>query len=174
MPVTTKTGDKGLTGLFTGDRIAKPSPIMEANGTIDELDSFLGEAKHHLPEDMRATIERIQVRLYDIMAELASRGGYRKIEPGDIQWLEELIERYEGEVQLKSFVLPGSTVASARLDVCRAVTRRAERRVAKLVLEYGIGHDALVYLNRLSDLLFLMARAIEKREGKLREVKNFQ
>ena len=171
MPITTKTGDKGLTGLFTGDRVAKYSPIMEANGNIDELDSFLGEAKHHLPEEMREILERIQVQLYDLMTEIASKGKYAKVGDDEIKWLEELIHRYEEEVQLRAFVLPGSTIASAKLDVCRAIARRAERKVAKLYLEVGIGENALVYLNRLSDLLFVMARLIEKREGKLKEVK---
>ena len=171
MPITTKTGDKGLTGLFTGDRVAKYSPIMEANGNIDELDSFLGEAKHHLPEEMREILERIQVQLYDLMAEIASKGKYAKVGDDEIKWLEELIHRYEEEVQLRAFVLPGSTIASAKLDVCRAVARRTERSVARLVLDYGFGQNALIYLNRLSDLLFMMARAIEKREGELKEVK---
>ncbi|MBP1913041.1 cob(I)yrinic acid a,c-diamide adenosyltransferase [Thermococcus stetteri] len=171
MSITTKTGDKGLTGLFTGDRVAKFSPIMEANGSIDELDSFIGEAKHHVPEEMVEILERIQVQLYDLMAELASKGKYSKVGEEDVKWLEELIHRYEEEVQLKSFVLPGSTVASAKLDICRTIARRAERKVAKLVLDYGFGQNALVYLNRLSDLLFIMARAIEKREGKLKEIK---
>ena len=171
MPITTKTGDKGLTGLFTGDRVAKYSPIMEANGTIDELDSFLGEAKHYVPEEMAGILEKIQVQLYDLMAELASKGKYAKVGDDEIRWLEELIHRYEEEVQLRAFVLPGSTLTSAKLDVCRAVTRRAERKVARLVLDYGFGQNALMYLNRLSDLLFIMARAIEKREGKLKDVK---
>ncbi|NPA47362.1 MAG: cob(I)yrinic acid a,c-diamide adenosyltransferase [Thermococci archaeon] len=171
MSITTKTGDKGLTGLFTGDRVAKHSPIMEANGNIDELDSFLGEAKHHVPEEMREILERVQVQLYDLMAELASKGKYAKVGEDEIRWLEELIHRYEGEVQLRAFVLPGSTPVSAKLDVCRAVARRTERSVARLVLDYGFGDKALVYLNRLSDLLFIMARAIEKREDKLKEVR---
>lgn len=170
MSITTKTGDKGLTGLFTGDRVAKFSPITEANGTIDELDSFIGEAKHYVPEDMVEILEKIQVQLYDLMAELASKGKYAKVGEEDVKWLEELIHKYEGEVHLKSFVLPGSTIASAKLDVCRTVARRAERRVAKLVLDYGFGQNVLVYLNRLSDLLYIMARVIEKREGKIKEV----
>jgi len=170
MPVTTKSGDRGLTSLFTGERIAKFSPVMEANGNIDELDSFLGEAKHYLPEEIVEIIEKIQIQLYDLMAEIASKGKYSKIGKDEIKWLEELTERYEKELQLKAFILPGSTLASAKLDVCRAVARRTERDVARLVLEYGFGQNALVYLNRLSDLLFVMARMIEKREGKLKPV----
>ncbi len=171
MSITTKAGDKGLTALFTGDRVVKFSPIVEANGTLDELDSFIGEAKHHVPGEMVEVLERIQVQLYDLMAELASRGKYTKVGEEETKWLEELIHRYEADIQLKAFVLPGSTVGSAKLDVCRAVARRAERRVASLVLDYGFGNNALVYLNRLSDLLFIMARVIENREGKVKEVR---
>ncbi len=171
MAITTKAGDKGLTGLFTGERVAKFSPAMEANGSIDELDSFLGEAKHYVPDEMGRVLEKIQVQLYDLMAEIASKGEYSKVGEGEVKWLEDLIHTYEAEVQLKAFVLPGSTLASAKLDVCRAVARRAERAVARLVIEYGFGRNALVYLNRLSDLLFLMARAIEKKEGELKEIK---
>ncbi|WP_456367715.1 cob(I)yrinic acid a,c-diamide adenosyltransferase [Thermococcus sp.] len=171
MSITTKTGDKGLTGLFTGERVLKYSPIMEANGTIDELDSFIGEAKHYVPEEMADILERIQLQLYELMAELASKGKYSKIGDDEIRWMEELIGKYEEEFQMRAFVLPGSTVASAKLDICRTIARRAERKVAKIVLEYGFGRNALVYLNRLSDLLFLMARVIEKREGKLKEIR---
>lgn len=170
MGITTKTGDKGLTGLFTGGRVAKFSPIMEANGTIDELDSFLGEAKHYVPEEMVEILEKIQIQLYDLMAELASKGKYTKVGTEEVEWLERLIQKYEKEFQLKVFVLPGSTIASAKLDICRTVGRRAERAVAKLVIEYGFGQSALVYLNRLSDLLFMMARVIEKREGKMKGI----
>ena len=161
MSITTKTGDKGLTGLFTGDRVAKYSPIMEANGTIDELDSFLGEAKHYVPEEMAEILEKIQVQLYGIMAELASKGKYVKVGEEEVKWMEELIAKYEEEFQMRAFVLPGSTIASAKLDICRTIARRAERKVARLVLDYGFGKNALVYLNRLSDLLFIMARVIE-------------
>ncbi|WP_297520226.1 cob(I)yrinic acid a,c-diamide adenosyltransferase [Thermococcus sp.] len=170
MSITTKTGDKGLTGLFTGDRVAKYSPVMEANGTIDELDSFIGEAKHYVPGEMADILEKIQVQLYGIMGELASKGKYVKVGEGEVKWMEELIAKYEEEFQMKAFVLPGSTIASAKLDICRTVARRSERKVAKLVLDYGFGKNALVYLNRLSDLLFIMARVIEKREGKVKEV----
>ncbi|MCO6042017.1 cob(I)yrinic acid a,c-diamide adenosyltransferase [Thermococcus alcaliphilus] len=171
MSITTKTGDKGTTGIFTGERIAKFSPIIEANGTIDELSSFLGEAKHYLDEELKETLEKIQVELYSLMAEIASKGEYKKVGEEEIKHLEELIEKFESEVKLEGFVVPGSTIASAKLDICRTVARRAERRVSKVVLEYGIGKDVLKYLNRLSDLLFIMARYVELKEGKIKYVK---
>lgn len=167
MPVTTKRGDRGTTGIFTGERVVKVSPIIEANGTIDELGSFIGEAKHHVDDELREILETIQRHLYSLMAEIASKGEYKQVGEEEVRWLEELTARFEGEVKLEGFVLPGSTVASAKLDVCRTVARRAERRVARLLLEYGFGEGVLVYLNRLSDALFMMARYIEWREGKI-------
>ncbi|MCD6558349.1 MAG: cob(I)yrinic acid a,c-diamide adenosyltransferase [Palaeococcus sp.] len=171
MGITTKTGDKGLTGIFTGERIAKFSPIVETNGTIDELGSFLGEAKHYVDEDLQGILEKVQVDLYSLMAEIASKGKYKKVGEEEIKWLESLITEFEKEVKLEGFVIPGSTVGSAKLDVCRAVARRAERKITKLVLEYGTGTNALKYLNRLSDLLFIMARYIEWKEGKIKYAK---
>ncbi|ACS89607.1 cob(I)yrinic acid a,c-diamide adenosyltransferase [Thermococcus sibiricus] len=171
MSITTKTGDKGTTGIFTGERIVKFSPIIEANGTIDELSSFLGEAKHYVDDELKEILEKIQVELYSLMAEIASKGEYKKVGEKEISHLEELIRKFEEDVKLEGFVIPGSTLASAKLDVCRAVARRAERKVSKVVLEYGIAEDALKYLNRLSDLLFVMARYIELKEGKIKYAK---
>ncbi|AFK22665.1 cob(I)yrinic acid a,c-diamide adenosyltransferase [Pyrococcus sp. ST04] len=171
MKVTTKVGDKGTTRLFGGDEVWKDSPITEANGTLDELTSFLGEARHYVDENIREIIDTIQIHIYKIMGELGSKGKIKGITEEEVKWLEKLIEEYEHKVELKSFVLPGGSLASAKLDVCRAITRRAERKIATVLREFGIGKKSLVYLNRLSDLLFLLAREIEIREGKLREVK---
>jgi|Deesub1362B_J571_1020462.scaffolds.fasta_scaffold00144_26 ATP:cob(I)alamin adenosyltransferase len=170
MSITTKTGDKGTTGIFTGERIAKDSPIIEANGSIDELSSFMGEAKHYVDEELREILERIQIELYSLMAEIASKGKYKKVGEKEIRWMEEIIHKFEEGVKLERFVLPGSVIASAKLDVCRAIARRAERRVARVVHDMGFGENALVYLNRLSDLLFIMARYIEWKEGKIKYV----
>ncbi|KPU62706.1 cobalamin adenosyltransferase [Thermococcus sp. EP1] len=171
MPITTKTGDDGITGIFTGERVAKFSPIIEANGSIDELSSFLGEAKHYVDEDLKKLLEELQIELYSLMADIGSKGEYKKIGEKDIARLEELIKKFESEVELKGFVIPGSTIGSAKLDICRTISRRAERKVAKLVSEYGIGHAVMKYLNRLSDLLFIMARYVEWKEGKIKYVK---
>ena len=105
------------------------------------------------------------------MAEIASKGEYKKIGEEEIRHLEGLIKKFEGEVKLEGFVVPGATLGSAKLDVCRAVARRAERKVAKVVLEYGIGEDVLKYLNRLGDLLFIMARYVELKEGEIKYAK---
>lgn len=170
MGITTKTGDKGTTGIFTGERIAKDSPIIEANGSIDELSSFIGEAKHYVDEELGKILEGIQIELYSLMAEIASKGRYMKVGEREVKRMEEIIHRLEEEVRLERFVLPGSVIASSKLDICRAVARRAERRVARVVREMGFGENALVYLNRLSDLLFIMARYIEWKEGNIRYV----
>ena len=96
---------------------------------------------------------------------------HRKIGEKEISYLEGLIKKFEENVKLEGFVIPGSTVASAKLDLCRTIARRAERRVSKVVLEYGIAKDALRYLNRLSDLLFVMARYVELKGGKIKYVR---
>ncbi|MFA4662296.1 cob(I)yrinic acid a,c-diamide adenosyltransferase [Pyrococcus kukulkanii] len=171
MKVTTKVGDKGTTRLFGGEEVWKDSPITEANGTIDELTSFLGEARHYVDEQIREILDKVQTHLYRIMGELGSKGQFKGVGREEIEWLESLIMDYEERIELRSFVFPGGTLASAKLDVCRTIARRAERRVATVLREYGIGRWALVYLNRLSDLLFLLAREIEMKEGKLREAK---
>jgi len=173
MGITTKTGDRGTTGIFTGERLTKFSPIVEANGTIDELSAFIGEAKHYVEdEELRKILENIQVELCSLMAEVASKGGYKKVGKDGIKWLENLIHKFEGQVKIEGFVIPGSTVASAKLDICRTMARRAERKVARVFLEYGIGEDALKYLNRLSDLLFVMARYVEWKDGKIKYSKD--
>lgn len=106
------------------------------------------------------------------MGEIGSKGKIEGISEERIKWLEGLISRYEEMVNLKSFVLPGGTLESAKLDVCRTIARRAERKVATVLREFGIGKEALVYLNRLSDLLFLLARVIEIEKNKLKEVRS--
>ncbi|AEC52199.1 hypothetical protein PNA2_1284 [Pyrococcus sp. NA2] len=171
MRVTTKVGDKGSTRLFKGDEVWKDSPIIEANGTLDELTSFLGEVRHYVKDDIREIIDKIQLDIYKIMGHLGSKGEIEGIKDEDIEWLENMIKEYEGKIELRSFILPGGTVESAKLDICRTIARRAERKIATLVREFGLGRKALIYLNRLSDLLYLLARDIEIREGKVREAK---
>ncbi|HIE54318.1 MAG TPA: ATP:cob(I)alamin adenosyltransferase, partial [Chromatiaceae bacterium] len=111
MGITTKTGDKGTTGIFTGERIAKDSPIIEANGSIDELSSFIGEAKHYVDEELGKILEGIQIELYSLMAEIASKGRYMKVGEREVKRMEEIIHRLEEEVRLERFVLPGSVIA---------------------------------------------------------------
>jgi len=168
--ISTKTGDGGLTDLWSGERVRKDDIRVEAYGTVDELSCFLGEAKHYVkrPETL-AVLEELQRDLFRVAGELASRGKpfTNPIAPSDDDRLFGHVERFEKELNLAGFVVPGSTVQSAKIDIARAVARRAERRIVTL------GHDSEVspalrrYMNRLSDLLFVLARWEEAGEGKI-------
>jgi ATP:cob(I)alamin adenosyltransferase len=185
MSIVTKTGDEGLTSLWSGQRVRKDDPRVEAYGTVDELSSFLGLARQaaKLPETSEA-IDLIQRDLVRVAGELASVGKRfgRPMSPADVDALAASIEALEARVPLKGFVVPGRTEASARLDVARAVCRRAERRVLALApspagpvgdadsadsADPSVGGNLRQYLNRLSDYLFMLARAEEAAEGKL-------
>lgn len=175
MGIVTKTGDDGLTGLWSGERVRKDDPRVEAYGTVDELDSHLGEAKHYLSIDACLSIvESIQRDLYRLAGELATRTGVfvKQIEDEDVNRLGALVDRYEAELGLTGFVVPGMTLASAKLDVARTVCRRAERRVVSLAWDADVRPSLRRYLNRLSDLLFILARLEEKAAGKITYVKS--
>ena len=174
MSIVTKTGDDGLTGLWSGERVRKDDARVEAYGTIDELDSVLGEAKHYLKRpDCRAIVEEIQRDLYRIAGELATRTGAfsSPVLDGDERRIEAHIDRYEAEVSLRGFVVPGATLQSAKLDVARTVCRRAERRIVSVARDSDVSYPLRRYVNRLSDLLFMLARAEEALDGGVRYVK---
>ncbi|HUX39544.1 MAG TPA: cob(I)yrinic acid a,c-diamide adenosyltransferase [Rectinemataceae bacterium] len=170
MSIVTKTGDGGLTSLWSGERVRKDDPRVEAYGTIDELSSQLGLARHsvRLPATL-AAIESIQRDLVRAGGELASRGKPFGVPLGeaDVEAVTEATKALEAKVALTGFVLPGMTAGSAALDVARAVSRRAERRVLSLAREVEVSGSLRVWLNRLSDWLFMLARAEEAAEGKL-------
>jgi cob(I)alamin adenosyltransferase len=175
MSIVTKTGDDGLTGLWSGERVRKDDMRVEAYGTIDELDSILGEAKHYLKRpDCSAIVEAIQRDLYRIAGELATRTGVfsSPVKDEDEQRIKAHIDRLEEEVPLHGFVVPGATVQSAKLDVARTVCRRAERRIITLAREAEVSGPLRRYINRLSDLLFMLARAEEALDGGVRYVKS--
>ena len=174
----TKTGDGGQTGLYGADRVSKAHPRVEAYGTVDELNSLLGLARahntrSHKPDDaIDADLEYLQNALFDLGADLATRQGspYSKnvarIDEQDVLRLEGLIDGYqEGVPPLTQFIHPGGTPAAATLQVARSVARRAEREVIRLMGEEEVNLQAQVYLNRVSDLLFIMARAANARSG---------
>ena len=177
MKLYTRTGDAGQTGLYGADRVSKAHPRVEAYGTVDEVNSFLGLARAHLHVGlndlaMDADLAYLQNALFDLGADLATRteSPYAKnvarLDADDVQHLEQLIDRYqEGAPELRQFIHPGGTPASATLQVARAVARRAEREVIRLAHEEDVNPHAQVYLNRLSDLLFIMARAANARAG---------
>jgi cob(I)alamin adenosyltransferase len=165
MKLYTKTGDDGTTGLFGGGRVLKASTRVEAYGTVDETNAFLGVARTtRLPPMIDAILAPIQEDLFTLGAELACVPGKEgklsmvPIGEADIARLEQAIDAADGAcAPLKSFVLPGGSPQAAALHVARTVCRRAERAVLALADAPARG-DLVVYLNRLSDLLFALAR----------------
>jgi len=170
MSIVTKTGDQGLTSLWSGERVWKDDLRVEAYGALDELSSQLGMARHacRLPATALA-VDEIQRDLVRAAGELASRGAAfdRPILAADEERITRATEALEARIPLRGFVLPGMTEASARLDVARTVARRAERRAVALAREAEVADPLRRYLNRLSDYIFMLARSEEEAEGKL-------
>jgi len=172
--IYTKTGDDGTTSLGDGRRVRKDAARIEAYGTVDELNSILGLAlRAGLEGDGAALLRAIQNDLFDLGADLCVPEVGRRGRPGrasgrpplriteeQTRRLERAIDRINAPLEvLRSFVLPGGTPASAWLHLARTVCRRAERRVVALARREKVNRQAIVYLNRLSDLLFVMARS---------------
>lgn len=175
MRIYTKTGDAGETGLFGGGRVSKADLRVEAFGTVDELNAQLGWAEtllRHLP--VQTELQEIQSDLLVVGADLATpmqatpaaAARARRVDPAQIRRLEEWIDRWDAETApLSQFILPGGAPGAAALHVCRAVCRRAERCVVRLGGAETVNALVVVYLNRLSDLLFVLARWVNAREG---------
>lgn len=164
--IYTKTGDDGTTALGAGERVAKDALRVEAYGTVDELNSFIGEAvAGGLEPGLATELIRIQNELFNLGADLctleedkARRPGPR-IEERHVVALEEAIDRMSAELgPLQNFILPGGSAGAAHLHVARSVCRRAERLTVRLAREEAVGPLVISYLNRLSDALFVMAR----------------
>ena len=167
--IYTKTGDTGTTGLVRGPRRMKFDLRVDAYGTVDEANCAIGLARletQHTP-DVDAVLGRIQNDLFDLGSDLATPGADNpndppslRVTPGQVHWLEEQIDLFNDRLQpLTSFVLPGGSRLSAELHLARTVTRRAERLVVELKdREPDTSAEAVIYLNRLSDLLFVLAR----------------
>ncbi len=160
MKVYTKTGDKGTTGLLTGERIAKDSIRVETYGTIDEINSALGLARAlSAKPETKETIYKLQKFLMLFMAELASSDGSRYVPAEQVKLLEQTIDVfYEKLPPLKEFVVPGDNAGAAALDLARTVARRAERQLVRLSRQEKVNEDLLISLNRLSDLCFVLSR----------------
>jgi cob(I)alamin adenosyltransferase len=169
MKIYTRTGDRGETSLFGGARVAKNDPRIEAYGTIDELNSFLGVARAAWAESpIDGELARVQSDLFDAGAHLASPGTSRFPGIGNerIEALEHGIDAMEAELApLKNFILPGGTLAAAHLHVARSVCRRAERLVVALHDDTPPTESTIAFLNRLSDYLFVAARFANVRNG---------
>jgi cob(I)alamin adenosyltransferase len=168
MSIATTRGDKGQTSLLSGEIVWKDDLRVEAYGSLDELDAQIGEAKNQITdENIRCLLIDIQKVLFRVMGQLASKNAAfpEAISSNEVQKLTEMIQDYEQRVDLKGFVIPGSILQSAKLDVCRTITRRAERRIITLSKHEEIPEAILVYVNRLSDFFFILARWIEKKEN---------
>lgn len=170
--VYTKTGDKGETSLVGGRRVSKASMRVEAYGDVDELNAVLGIARRESQdEEIRNLIRELQNDLFIIGADLASPPelSVPRITKERIGEIERTIDRFLEELEpLKEFILPGGSGGGAYLHLARCVSRRVERRIVRLMEEEQVGEEALIYLNRLSDLLFVMAR-IENKRSKFEE-----
>lgn len=166
----TRTGDDGDTGLWSGERIGKDELRVEAYGTIDEFSSALGVARHLcLQDEVLYGIEELQRLCFRIGGELASKGlpFDRPITAADEERISAKTAALEERIPLRGFVVPGMTPGSAAVDVARTIARRAERRVVALSRKEEVSPDLRKFLNRLSDYLFMLARAEEEAAGKL-------
>ena len=165
--IYTKTGDDGTTGLGDGTRIPKNHPRAEAMGEIDELNCQVGLLSAQLAEDdeLQPILERIQHDLFDLGGELAVPG-YELVKPERVAALEATLDDYNDDLPaLKNFVLPGGSAAAAQAHLARAICRRAERRLVALHAEEPINETPRLYINRLSDLMFVFARVLSRRGG---------
>jgi cob(I)alamin adenosyltransferase len=165
--IYTRTGDDGTTGLGDGSRTPKDSARVEAYGTVDELNSTIGVllACDGVPDDVRELLERIQHALFDLGGELCVPG-MAMIHDTDVTALEQTLDHYNADLpRLKEFILPGGGMAAAQCHVARTVCRRAERRVVTLARSESVRAEVVHYLNRLSDLLFVLCRVLARASG---------
>lgn len=164
--IYTRTGDKGTTGLGDGSRVEKDHLRVEAYGTVDETNSAVGLLLAvELPDPVRACLDRIQHELFDLGGEL-SMPGYTLIPDRYVDALEHDLDAFNADLPpLKDFILPGGSEAAARCHLARTVARRAERRLISLAHEEDVNAAAIRYLNRLSDLLFVIARVLARHDG---------
>ncbi|MDR7542619.1 MAG: cob(I)yrinic acid a,c-diamide adenosyltransferase [Armatimonadota bacterium] len=166
--IYTRTGDDGETGLLGGGRVPKDHPRVEAYGTLDEVNSALGLLAAHLEGDLAEAVRAVQRTLFAIGAELATPepGRVPALGPVATGSLEGLIDRWESDLEpLKTFVVPGGSRPAAICHLARALCRRAERRVVTLARTEPVNPEILRYLNRLSDMLFVLARMLNRRAG---------
>ena len=174
MRIYTRTGDDGETGLFGGGRVSKAAARVEAYGSVDELNSLIGVAMAHLSDG--AALEQlgaVQSDLFAIGAHLATptetrgrRPNLPELPSARVQQMEQWMDTMEAALpELRTFILPGGTAAGAMLHLARTVARRAERRVIALARQEAVDNALVVYLNRLSDYLFVLARLTNSRAG---------
>lgn len=164
--IYTRTGDSGTTGLGDGSRTEKDSARVEAYGTVDELNSVIGMVlAHSIPQSVRDALVAVQHDLFDLGAELCVPG-YTVITGEKVEEVERVLDEHNAELpHLKEFILPGGGPAAADCHLARTICRRAERRVITLAREEDVNDRGIAYLNRLSDLLFVLGRVLARHEG---------
>ena len=164
--IYTRTGDDGTTGLGDGSRVAKDSARVAAYGTVDEANSAIGLLlAADIPQDIAAVLTSIQHQMFDLGGELCIPG-HAAIADADILALEQVLDRYNAPLPpLKDFILPGGGDAAARCHLARTIVRRAERETVTLARHDAVRPEAIRYLNRLSDLLFVLARVLARASG---------
>ena len=164
--IYTRTGDAGATGLGNGERVAKDCPRIEAIGAVDELNCTIGRVLvHDLRPEIRDCLQEVQHKLFNLGGEL-SIPGYQAMKDEDVERLEALLNEFNTQLPpLKEFILPGGGRAAADCHIARATCRRAERRVVSLARDEEVADPVRVYLNRLSDLLFVLCRILARDDG---------
>ncbi|MFG6111290.1 cob(I)yrinic acid a,c-diamide adenosyltransferase [Stenotrophomonas nematodicola] len=164
--IYTRTGDDGSTGLGDGSRVPKDAARVNAYGTVDEANSALGVLLAvALPEDVRALLTTVQHQLFDLGGELCIPG-HAAIQAADVTALERQLDQYNADLPvLKEFILPAGGEAAARCHLARTIVRRAERETVTLARLEPVRAEAIGYLNRLSDLLFVLARVLARADG---------
>lgn len=179
MKIYTKTGDGGETSLFGGERVSKNSKRIEAYGTVDELNSFIGLAITEVYDSaVKELLLKIQNQLFIVGSDLAtpktnktSRFKIQRVTPKFYKDIEKAIDHFDAELEsLKNFILPGGSKSAAVLHICRTIARRAERRVVALNDTVKIGNNIIIFINRLSDLFFVLAR-YENKCSKIQDIK---
>ncbi|MFH5799365.1 cob(I)yrinic acid a,c-diamide adenosyltransferase [Haladaptatus sp. CMAA 1911] len=173
MKIYTGRGDSGQTDLQNMSRVSKASPRIEAYGTVDEVNALIGRCRPTGHDDVDENLREIQNHLHIVQADFANPDPDEddpQVTGEHADLLESWMDAYDEELDpLTSFILPGGSEAGANLHHARAVCRRAERRAVALASEEGINEDAVTYLNRLSDALFVFARVVNKRDGEQEE-----
>ncbi len=173
MKIYTRGGDKGKTGIHGGERVDKDNIRIEANGCLDELNSMLGVVRAFLPEndELQAALFRIQKEMMVVMSHVATPSAKRNINPNILptdlaEFCEQQMDALTARMTASThFLLPGGTLASSHLHLARTLARRAERRLWTLHREDAVPEEILIFVNRLSDLLFVMARFEMYRQG---------
>lgn len=162
MKIYTKTGDKGQTSLYDGSRVDKDDVRVESYGTLDELNSYIGLCTHYAEDEDKEILKSIQLKLFSVSGELATKkeGHYKNgVRDDDVKELEKLIDLYIEKIdKMDAFIVPGTSLLSANLHIARTICRRAERRIFTLSKVDTVNPFLLKYVNRLSDLIYAIAR----------------